>query len=92
MHPQQTAVPTPTRTTHPLAYVLHKHKRALSLLMRDKSKEDESPSDATSLRESAVLFIAGHGLQWPSMLDEPFPTELETGGLLYERTVIEWVI
>ncbi|KAJ8086464.1 hypothetical protein AAF712_002106 [Marasmius tenuissimus] len=85
---QSSSSPSST-SKHPLVYVLHKHKRALSLLMRDKSKEEELPSDAAVLRSSAVLFIAGHGLQWPPMLDEPFPEESETGGLAYERTVLE---
>ncbi|KAL0582008.1 hypothetical protein V5O48_000066 [Marasmius crinis-equi] len=97
MYSRQTAVPTPTPTTHlsstskhPLAYVLHKHKRALSILMRDKSNHDESPSDLDLLRANAVQFVESHGHQWPSILDEPFPSAIsDFGGLVYEHEIID---
>ncbi|KAG7097115.1 hypothetical protein E1B28_004493 [Marasmius oreades] len=86
--------PTHTRTTpssfsqsHPLAYVLQKHHHALGFLTKGKSNHIEL-SEIDALRTKAVRFVEVHGYQWPSILDEPFPSTTDGGGILYEHTVI----
>ncbi|KAF9263541.1 hypothetical protein L218DRAFT_901729 [Marasmius fiardii PR-910] len=82
-------IPLPSSQHHPLTYVLQKHQHALGFLTKGKSNHVEPSLDMGTLRARAIQFVESHGHQWPSILDEPFPSTTDAGGVVYEHTVID---
>ncbi|THV08697.1 hypothetical protein K435DRAFT_708706 [Dendrothele bispora CBS 962.96] len=78
---------SPSPTVDPLAYVLTKHRKALSILMQQPYSQDNS-SQSEESRKLATQFVERHGYTWPVIIDESYPS-LEAGGLRYEAAVID---
>lgn len=79
-----------TPLPHPLAFVLLKHRKALSALTHGATAQESSLITSELLRSIAVQTVETHGWSWPPILDEEFPAATD-GGLKYDSVTIKLV-
>ncbi|KAK7470801.1 hypothetical protein VKT23_002219 [Stygiomarasmius scandens] len=84
--PRSAPIP-PSQSASLPAYILAKHRNALSVLMQQPGIQDVS-NQSTEARTAAVQFVERRGYVWPTILDEQYPPP-EAGGLKYDITVID---
>jgi hypothetical protein len=82
-------MPTTPTLRNPLAFVEHKHHKALSFLSLSISPPDELEFSQAS-RSLSLSTLRKNGWLWPDIFDEEFPAPAE-GGAIYELAHIEYV-
>jgi hypothetical protein len=78
----------PPSSSHPLAFVLHKHQNAILALTQNRMIPYMNRNDLDASRAWAIHVVERNGWTWPAILNEEFPAATE-GGLLYDHVIIE---